>query len=186
MSASPPMVILSDEEDIRICEHEVALEKAKHAKEEWQRQREEEAERKWREAEAKKVWRDVEAKEAWRTAEAEAEKAWREMEAEEAQRIAEVEEARQKAKADEAAWKEAEKKKKAEASAVWQKQLELLSQRKVAVQITRAEEAQRASEAGEEVTLSGIMGYGKGKVLEKHVCMNCLRKGVECEWDEGG
>ena len=33
---------------------------------------------------------------------------------------------------------------------------------------------------------SGIAGYGKGKVLEKHVCTNCLRKGVECEWDKGG
>ena len=37
-----------------------------------------------------------------------------------------------------------------------------------------------------EVALSGIAGYGKGKVPEKHVCTNCLRKGVECEWDEGG
>ena len=46
------------------------------------------------------------------------------------------------------------------------------------------EEAQRASEA--EVTLSRITGYGKGKVPEKCVCMNCLRRGVECEWDEGG
>ena len=42
-----------------------------------------------------------------------------------------------------------------------------------------------ASEASEEVTPSGIMGYGKGKAPEKHVCTNCLRKGVKCEWDEG-
>ena len=33
---------------------------------------------------------------------------------------------------------------------------------------------------------SGIMGYGKGKVLEKRICTSCLRKGVECKWDEGG
>ena len=45
-------------------------------------------------------------------------------------------------------------------------------------------EAQRASEL--EVAPSGIMGYGKGKVLEKRVCTNCLRRGIECEWDEGG
>ena len=37
-----------------------------------------------------------------------------------------------------------------------------------------------------EATLSGITGYGKGKVLEKWVCINCLRKGVKCKWDEGG
>ena len=54
------------------------------------------------------------------------------------------------------------------------------------MQIAREEEAQRALEADEGVTLSGIVGYGKGKVLEKCVCMNCLRKGVECERDEGG
>ena len=30
------------------------------------------------------------------------------------------------------------------------------------------------------------MGYRKGKALEKHVCTNCLRKGIECEWDKGG
>ena len=42
------------------------------------------------------------------------------------------------------------------------------------------------SEAGEETMPSGIAGYGKGKAPEKCVCMNCLRKGVECEWDEGG
>ena len=68
----------------------------------------------------------------------------------------------------------------------WWKQLELLSQCKVAVCITQAEEARRVLEAGEEVTPSGIMGYRKGKALEKHICMNCLRKGIECEWDKGG
>ena len=31
-----------------------------------------------------------------------------------------------------------------------------------------------------------ILGYGKGKVPEKCICTNCLRKGIECEWDEGG
>ena len=34
--------------------------------------------------------------------------------------------------------------------------------------------------------LSGIAGYRKGKVLEKRICTSCLRKGIECEWDEGG
>ena len=57
---------------------------------------------------------------------------------------------------------------------------------KVAAWITQASEAQRASEASEEATPSGIAGYGKGKVLEKHMCTNCLCKGVECEWDKGG
>ena len=41
-------------------------------------------------------------------------------------------------------------------------------------------------EADEGAAPSGFVGYGKGKVPEKHVCMNCLRKGIECEWDEGG
>ena len=66
----------------------------------------------------------------------------------------------------------------------WQKQLELLSQRKAAVQIAQETEARRASES--EVVPSGIVGYGKGKVPEKRVCTSCLRKGVECKWDEGG
>ena len=48
------------------------------------------------------------------------------------------------------------------------------------------EEAQRALEAGEGVMSSGIMGYGKGKAPEKCVCVNCLHKGIECKWDEGG
>ena len=52
--------------------------------------------------------------------------------------------------------------------------------------IAQEEDAQRALEASEEVMLSGIAGYGKGKVLEKCICMNCLMKGIECEWDEGG
>ena len=117
----------------------------------------------------------------------EAEKAQRDKEeAEEAQRTAEVEEARRKAEADEVAWKEAKKNKKAKVSTARWKQLELLSQHKVTVWITQAEEAQRASEAGEEAMPSGIAGYRKGKVPEKHVCMNCLHKGIECKWDEGG
>ena len=74
---------------------------------------------------------------------------------------------------------------KAQALAAQQKQLELLSQCKVTVQIAWAEEAWRVSEAGEETMPSRIAGYGKGKAPEKCVCMNCLRKGVECEWDEG-
>ena len=70
----------------------MALEKAKCAKEERQRQQEEEAwkaqeaERKWREAEAEKAQREVEAKKAWR--DAEAKEAQRTAEAEEAQRTA--------------------------------------------------------------------------------------------------
>ena len=68
--------------------------------------------------------------------------------------------------------------------AAWRKQLELLSQRKAAAQIAQEIEAWRVLES--EVALSGIVGYGKEKVLEKHVCTSCLRKGVECEWDEGG
>ena len=82
--------------------------------------------------------------------------------------------------------KDAEKNKKAEVSAAQQKQLELLLQSKVAVRIAQEEEARRALEASEGAAMSGIMGYGKGKAPEKHVCTNCLRKGVECEWDEGG
>ena len=41
-------------------------------------------------------------------------------------------------------------------------------------------------EVGGEATPSRIMGYRKGKAPEKCICMNCLRKGIECEWDEGG
>ena len=66
------------------------------------------------------------------------------------------------------------------------KQLELLVQRKVAARIAQEEEAWRALEADEGAMPSGIMGYGKGKVLEKRICTSCLRKGVECKWDEGG
>ena len=84
------------------------------------------------------------------------------------------------------AWKEAEKNQKAEASAAQRKQLELLSQHKITTHIAQVEEAWRVSEASEEVTPSRITGYGKGKVAEKHICMNCLRKYVKCEWDKGG
>ena len=179
MSASLLVIILSDKEDAQICKHEVALEKAKCVKEEWQRQWEEEAQKA---EEAKRKWREAEAEKARR--EAEAEKAQREAEAEKAQRDVEVEEAQRNTEEEEAARKEAKKNKKAKVSVARWKQLELLSQHKVAVHIAWAEEAQRVSEAKE--TPSGIMGYGKGKVLEKRVCTNCLRKGVECEWDEGG
>ena len=79
------------------------------------------------------------------------------------------------------AQKEAEKSKKAEVSAAWQKQLELLSHCKVTACITWEEEARRVLEASEGAVLSRIMGYGKGKVPEKHICTNCLRKGIECE-----
>ena len=67
MSASPPVIVLSDKEDVQIHEHEVTLERAK---EERQRQQEK-AERVCREAEAEKAWRDVEAEEAQKMAEAE-------------------------------------------------------------------------------------------------------------------
>ena len=137
--------------------------------------KEAEAEKAWRDMEAKKARRDVEAEEAWKAAEVEAEKQWREVEAEETQRRGEAEEIAQK---------DAEKKKKAEASVTQRKQLELLSQCKVAARIAWEMEAWRALES--KAVLSGIAGYGKGKMLEKHVCTNCLRRGVECEWDEGG
>ena len=88
--------------------------------------------------------------------------------------------------AAEEAQKDAEKAKKAEASAARWKQLELLLQRKVAVQITREEEAWGALEADEGAAPSGIAGYGKGKAPEKHVCTSCLKKGMECKWDKGG
>ena len=52
--------------------------------------------------------------------------------------------------------------------------------------IVQEEDAWRALEAGEEVMQSGIVGYRKGKVPEKCICMNCVRKGIECEWDKGG
>ena len=66
MTARPPAIISLDEEDACIHEHEIALEGAKCAKEERQRQREEaeEAERVCREVGAKKAQRDTEAKEA--------------------------------------------------------------------------------------------------------------------------
>ena len=86
--------------------------------------------------------------------------------------------------AAEEAQKDAEKTKKAEVSAAQWKQLELLLQCKATVQIAWETEAQRASES--EAALSGIVGYGKGKVPEKRVCTSCLRKGVECKWDGGG
>ena len=69
---------------------------------------------------------------------------------------------------------------------MWRWQLELLSQHKVAVRITQEEEAQGALEAGIVVLGSGILGYGKGKAPEKHMCVNCLQKGIECKWDKGG
>ena len=103
------------------------------------------------------------------------------MEAEEAQKMAEVEEVWQKAKEAEAAQKEAEKSKKAKVSVAQQKQLELLLQCKVAACIAQEEEAQRALEAGEGAAPSRIVGYRKGKAPEKHICTNCLRKGVECK-----
>ena len=68
----------------------------------------------------------------------------------------------------------------------WRKQLELLSQHKVTACIAQEEEARRVSEADEGAAPSGIAGYKKGKALEKRICTSCLRKGVECEWDEGG
>ena len=66
------------------------------------------------------------------------------------------------------------------------KQLEQLLQCKVAAWITWEEATQRALEASGKVLGSVISGYGKGKALEKCMCTNCLRKGIECEWDEGG
>ena len=116
----------------------------------------------------------------------EAEKSQRDAEAKEAQKTVEAEEAQRKAKEEEAAWKEDEKNKKAEALAAWCKQLELLLQCKVAAHIAWEEDAWRVLEASGEGLQSAISGYGKGKAPEKRMCTNCLRKGVEYEWDEGG
>ena len=88
--------------------------------------------------------------------------------------------------AAEEARKDAEKAKKAKASAARWKQLELLSQHKVAACIAWEKEAWRALEADEGAMPSGIVGYRKGKAPEKHICTSCLRKGIECKWDEGG
>ena len=66
MSMSLPTISILNEEDARIHKHEIAITKAKHAKEEWQRQCKEEARQA---AEAERV--QVEAKKAWRDAEAE-------------------------------------------------------------------------------------------------------------------
>ena len=80
MSASPVIIFSSDEEDAQIREHEIVLERAKWAKEERQRQREEEArkaaeaERVHKEAEAEKAQRDMEAEEVRKAAEVEAKK----------------------------------------------------------------------------------------------------------------
>ena len=70
--------------------------------------------------------------------------------------------------------------------AAWHKQLKQLLQRKVATWIAWEEAAQKALEASSKASGSRILGYRKGKAPEKHVCTNCLRKGIECEWDEGG
>ena len=68
MTVSPSTISMLDEEDTQICEHEIAIAKAKHTKEEWQRQCEEEA--CW-EDEAEKVRREAKAEKAWRVTEAE-------------------------------------------------------------------------------------------------------------------
>ena len=82
--------------------------------------------------------------------------------------------------------KDAKKSKKAEVLAAQWKQLELLVQHKVTVCIAWEEEARRVSEADEGAVPSRIAGYGKGKAPEKCGCTNCLRRGIECKWDEGG
>ena len=70
MSASPPVIVSSDEEDVWIHKHKVMLEREKQVKEEQQRQWEEEAQkaaeakRVCNKAEAEKAQRDEEAKEA--------------------------------------------------------------------------------------------------------------------------
>ena len=132
-------------------------------KEEQQRQQEEEAQKV---AEAEKAWKEVEAK-----------MAWREVEAEEVCRKVKAKEAWKNTKEGKQAWKEAER---------VQAELEQLLQCKVAARITQEQKAQRVSEAGGGASGSGILGYGKGKAPEKRVCTNCLRKGIECEWDKGG
>ena len=73
-----------------------------------------------------------------------------------------------------------------EVSAAQRKQLELLSQCKVTACIAWEEDTQRVLKTSREASHSRISGCGKGKAPEKCVCMNCLRKGIECEWDKGG
>ena len=58
MSASPPHIVLLDEEDAWIWEHEVTRERVKQAEEERQRQREEEV---WKMVEAEHVRKEAEA-----------------------------------------------------------------------------------------------------------------------------
>ena len=76
MSASPPMISMSDKEDACICEHKVTLVKAKCMKEEQQRQWEEEAQ--WAE-EAEKAQREAKAKKGgmWRPKRPEKWQRWR-------------------------------------------------------------------------------------------------------------
>ena len=82
---------------------------------------------------------------------------------------------------------EEERQRKAEVLAAWRWQLKLLLQQKVAVQNTQEEEAWRMSELRSAEALgSSIQGYRKGKTPEKHMCVHCLCKGIECEWDVGG
>ena len=68
------------------------------------------------------------------------------------------------------AQKDAEMRRKAKASVIRWKQLELLSQHKVAAWMAWEEEAWRASEASQGAMSSGIAGYRKGKAPEKCVC----------------
>ena len=68
------MIITLDKEDACICEHEVALERAKEEQQrQWEEGAQKVAEAKWvhKEVEAKKVRREVEAEEARRTAQVE-------------------------------------------------------------------------------------------------------------------
>ena len=54
-----------------------------------------------------------------------------------------------------------------------------------AAQIAQEEDAWRASEVGGEGSQSMISGYGKGKVLEKCMCMNCLRRALSASGMRG-
>ena len=172
MSASLLTISMLDEEDACIHKHEMAITKTKCAKEEMQRQCEEEEAQ--RAAEAERLWREAEAEKAQR--EAEAKEAQRMVEAEEAQKRAEDEERAQEEA--EKAWVEDEKKRKAVAWALRNKQLEELSQGKVTMHIAQEEDAQRALEDNGEPSHSGIAGYGKGKAPEK--CIS--RTGSVNEW----
>ena len=49
-----------------------------------------------------------------------------------------------------------------------------------------ATELRTVEVGGSRGSKSGIWGHSKGKALEKRVCRQCICKGIECKWEEGG